>query len=82
MQRCLGYTPSEIKDYVLTMHELLLNRKSSWSKAIREKFSQHKFKSVAALLCPSEVLVSYLSETTNVIIRVVEFVFLTDVDHL
>ncbi|PWA57947.1 cyclin-like protein [Artemisia annua] len=62
MQRCSGYTTSELEDCVLTMHELQLNRRGSSSKAIREKYSQHKFKSVAALPCPSEIPVSYFED--------------------
>nr|GEV45360.1 G2/mitotic-specific cyclin C13-1-like [Tanacetum cinerariifolium] len=62
MQRCSGYTPSELQECVLTMHELQLNRRGSSSKAIREKYSQHKFKSVAALPCPSEIPFSYFED--------------------
>ncbi|GKC81447.1 cyclin-like protein, partial [Tanacetum coccineum] len=43
---CLGYTPSELQDCVLTMHELQLKRMGSSSKAIREKYSQQKAKSL------------------------------------
>ncbi|XP_024991874.1 putative cyclin-A3-1 [Cynara cardunculus var. scolymus] len=63
MQCYSGYGPSELKDCVLAVHDLQLNRKASSSQAVREKYSQHKFKCVATLPCPSEILDSYFEDT-------------------
>ncbi|KAL5788153.1 hypothetical protein ACOSP7_005102 [Xanthoceras sorbifolium] len=54
-----GYKPSELKDCVLAIHDLHMNRRRSSLQAIREKYKQHKFKHVAALSSPSEVPAHY-----------------------
>ncbi|CAI9286899.1 unnamed protein product [Lactuca saligna] len=57
-----GYKPSELKDCVIAIHGLQLGRRASSSRAVREKYTQHKFKCVAALACPLEIPDSYLEE--------------------
>ncbi|KAK2664942.1 hypothetical protein Ddye_003516 [Dipteronia dyeriana] len=54
-----GYKPTELKDCVLAIHDLHMNRRISSLQAIREKYKQHKFKHVAALSSPSEVPARY-----------------------
>ncbi|RLN42886.1 cyclin-A3-1-like [Panicum miliaceum] len=59
MQTLTGYRPSELKDCVTAIHELQLNRKCSSMMAIRDKYKQHRFKGVSALLPPVEIPASY-----------------------
>ncbi|KAJ0744110.1 putative cyclin domain-containing protein [Helianthus annuus] len=62
MQRYSGYRPCELKDCVIAIHDLQLRRTSSFSQATREKYSQQKFKCVAALLSPPVIPVSYFED--------------------
>ncbi|KAJ4837463.1 hypothetical protein Tsubulata_013173 [Turnera subulata] len=55
LQSCSGYRPSDLKECVLALHDLQLNRKESSLQAVREKYSQQKFENVATLTPPSEV---------------------------
>ncbi|KAK3146754.1 hypothetical protein QOZ80_3BG0271480 [Eleusine coracana subsp. coracana] len=59
LQTVTGYKPSELKDCVTTIHELQLNRKGSSYMAIRDKYKQHRFKGVSALLPLVEIPASY-----------------------
>ncbi|CAN6304337.1 unnamed protein product [Urochloa humidicola] len=62
MQTLTGYKPSELKDCVTAIHELQLNRKCSSMVAIRDKYKQHRFKGVSALLPPVEIPASYFKK--------------------
>ncbi|CAN6323315.1 unnamed protein product [Urochloa humidicola] len=62
MQTLTGYKPSELKDCVIAIHELQLNRKCSSMMAIRDKYKQHRFKGVSALLPPVEIPASYFKK--------------------
>ncbi|XP_022148719.1 cyclin-A3-1-like [Momordica charantia] len=62
LQRYSGYKPSELKDCILAIHDLQLNRKGSSLQAIRTKYKQHKFKCVAALSSPSEIPAHYFED--------------------
>ncbi|OQU91386.1 hypothetical protein SORBI_3001G169800 [Sorghum bicolor] len=62
MQTLTGYKPSELKDCVAAIHHMQLNRKYSSMMAIREKYKQHKFKGVSALLPPVEIPASYFKK--------------------
>lgn len=42
LQRYSGYRPSELKECILAIHDLQLNRKGSSLQAIRDKYKQHK----------------------------------------
>eukprot|EP00257_Ricinus_communis_P020600 XP_015579866.1 G2/mitotic-specific cyclin C13-1 [Ricinus communis] len=64
LQRCSGYRPSDLKECVLTIHDLQVKRKGSALLAIRDKYAQHKFKCVATLSSPSEIPVHYF-ETSD-----------------
>ncbi|KAG9440306.1 hypothetical protein H6P81_020471 [Aristolochia fimbriata] len=55
LQSCTGYKPSELKDCILAIHDLQLNRKGCSMEAIRGKYKQHKFKCVSSLSSPSEI---------------------------
>lgn len=49
------YNLYELKDCILTIHDLQLSRKRSRSTAIRDKYKQDKFKCVSTLLPPLEI---------------------------
>ncbi|XP_034927874.1 G2/mitotic-specific cyclin C13-1 [Populus alba] len=55
LQHHSGYRPSDLKECVLAIHDIQLNRKGSSSRAVRDKYTQNKFKHVATLSPPSEV---------------------------
>ncbi|WCJ17847.1 Cyclin-A3-1 [Euphorbia peplus] len=63
LQCCSGYRPSDLKECVLAIHDLHLNKKGSSLKAIRDKYSQHKFKCVATLTSPVEIPTCYFEST-------------------
>ncbi|WCJ25195.1 Cyclin-A3-1 [Euphorbia peplus] len=42
LQCCSGYRPSDLKECVLAIHDLHLNKKGSSLKTIRDKYSLHK----------------------------------------
>ncbi|GMY25193.1 cyclin-A3-1-like isoform X1 [Fagus crenata] len=42
LQCCSGYRSSDLKECVLAIHDLQLNRKGSSLQAVREKYMQHK----------------------------------------
>lgn len=50
LQSYSGYRPSDLKECVLSIHDLQLNRKRSSMQAIREKYGQHKVYS-STLFC-------------------------------
>lgn len=56
--QCSNYSPSDLRDCVNSLHALQINKKTSISTAIGEKYKQNRFKSVALLvppvICPSK----------------------------
>ncbi|KAF8404938.1 hypothetical protein HHK36_009833 [Tetracentron sinense] len=62
LQHCLGYRPSELKECVLALHDLQLNRRGSSLVSVRDKYKQHKFKSVATLSSPPEIPIPYFED--------------------
>ncbi|KAG6761339.1 hypothetical protein POTOM_034554 [Populus tomentosa] len=42
LQRHSGYKPSDLKECVLAIHDIQLNRKGSSSRAVRDKYTQNK----------------------------------------
>uniref|UniRef100_A0ACD5YK37 Uncharacterized protein n=1 Tax=Avena sativa TaxID=4498 RepID=A0ACD5YK37_AVESA len=65
MQKLTGYRPSELKDCIIAIHELQLNRKGPCLPAIRDKYKQHRFKCVSTLLPPVEIPASYFQDITE-----------------
>ncbi|KAF9675839.1 hypothetical protein SADUNF_Sadunf09G0075000 [Salix dunnii] len=61
LQRHSGYRPFDLKECVLAIHDIQLNRQGSSSRAVRDKYTQHKFKHVATLSPPSEVPMCYFA---------------------
>uniref|UniRef100_K3ZCY6 Uncharacterized protein n=1 Tax=Setaria italica TaxID=4555 RepID=K3ZCY6_SETIT len=62
LQKVTGYKASELKDCIIAIHDLQLNRKCSSLMAIRDKYKQHKFKFVSTLLPPVVIPASYLED--------------------
>ncbi|KAL2477313.1 putative cyclin-A3-1 [Forsythia ovata] len=58
LQKYTGLKPSELKECVLTLHNLQL-RMEATACAVREKYMDHKLKCVASLCPPSEIPASY-----------------------
>ncbi|KAM0878084.1 hypothetical protein ACQ4PT_035094 [Festuca glaucescens] len=65
MQKLTGYKPSELKDCIIAIHELQLNRKGPYLPAIRDKYKQHRFKCVSTFLPPVEIPASYFQDLTE-----------------
>ncbi|KAI3893638.1 hypothetical protein MKX03_006216 [Papaver bracteatum] len=57
-----GYGSFDLKDCVLAIHELQLNKKWGSLVAVRDKYKQHKFKCVALLISPSEIPSTYFED--------------------
>ncbi|KAF3435508.1 hypothetical protein FNV43_RR22597 [Rhamnella rubrinervis] len=59
MQFYSGYRPFDLKDCVLAIHDLQLNRKGSPMRSVRDKYTKQKFNCVATLSSPSEIPALY-----------------------
>ncbi|CAA2991996.1 cyclin-A1-4 isoform X2 [Olea europaea subsp. europaea] len=55
LRRYTLYQPSELRDCVLALHGLCCNSHNSSLPAVREKYSQHKYKFVAKKYCPPSI---------------------------
>ncbi|KAK1645936.1 hypothetical protein QYE76_063741 [Lolium multiflorum] len=62
LQSVTGYRASELKDCITTIHDLQLSRKGQSWNAIRDKYKQHRFKGVSALLPPVYIPASYFQD--------------------
>ncbi|XP_004501543.1 putative cyclin-A3-1 [Cicer arietinum] len=62
MCECFGYKSAELEECVLILHDLYLSRRAASFKAVRDKYKQPKFKCVANLPSPPEVLKHYFEE--------------------
>ncbi|CAL4967098.1 unnamed protein product [Urochloa decumbens] len=62
LQKVTGYKVSVLKDCIVAIHDLQLNRKCSSVMAIRDKYKQHKFKFVSTLLPPVGIPASYFED--------------------
>ncbi|GJM95330.1 hypothetical protein PR202_ga12050 [Eleusine coracana subsp. coracana] len=65
LQKMTGYKVSELKDCIIAIHSLQLNKKCSSSTAIRDKYKQHKFKCVSSLLPSVVIPTSYLEDVAE-----------------
>lgn len=59
------YEPSDLHDCVKALHQLCLSSHSSSLSAIREKYSQHKYKFVAKKNCPPSIPSEYFQSTSS-----------------
>ncbi|XP_027904819.1 putative cyclin-A3-1 isoform X1 [Vigna unguiculata] len=57
-----GYKPFELKDCVLTLHDLYFSRKAASFRSVRDKYKQCKFKCVANLSSPPHVPSYYFED--------------------
>ncbi|XP_066355844.1 cyclin-A3-2-like [Miscanthus floridulus] len=62
LQKMTGYKVSELKDCIVAIHDLQLNRKCPSLTAIRDKYKEHKFKCVSTLLPPVVIPTSYFED--------------------
>ncbi|XP_062098188.1 putative cyclin-A3-1 isoform X3 [Humulus lupulus] len=62
LQNHSRYTPPELKQCVLIIHDLYLSRRGGSYQASRRKYKQHKFKSVAIMPSPPEIPVHYFGD--------------------
>ncbi|XP_057788189.1 cyclin-A3-1-like [Salvia miltiorrhiza] len=63
LQQRTGYKPYELKECVLRLHHLVLRSESS-ARAVRQKYSDHKFKCVSSLNPPARIP-AYLFEFSS-----------------
>ncbi|CAN1274296.1 Putative cyclin-A3-1 [Linum perenne] len=54
-----GYSPAELKECVLILHDLYLSRRGGGLHSVRDKYKQHKFKCVAVVPSPPEIPASF-----------------------
>ncbi|KAM7280825.1 hypothetical protein ACFE04_007959 [Oxalis oulophora] len=59
LRKYTGYNSSELKECAMILHDLYLSRRGGGLQAVREKYKQHKFKSVSNMASPPEIPVSY-----------------------
>nr|CAD1837880.1 unnamed protein product [Ananas comosus var. bracteatus] len=62
LQTNTGYSASELRDCITAMRDLQLNRKCSTLKAVKDKYKQHRFKSVSTLVPRSEIPPSFFKD--------------------
>ncbi|XP_059630693.1 cyclin-A1-4-like isoform X2 [Cornus florida] len=59
------FKPSDLCDCVKALHRLCCNHHSSSLRAVREKYSQHKYKFVARKNCPPSIPSEYFNDLSN-----------------
>ncbi|XP_057973703.1 cyclin-A1-4-like isoform X2 [Malania oleifera] len=59
------YQPSDLCDCVNALHRLYCNNHGSSLPAIREKYSQHKYKTVAKKYCPQSIPLQFFHDQCN-----------------
>lgn len=59
------YQPSDLRDCVMALHSLCCNNNNSSLPAVREKYSQHKYKFVAKKYCPPTVPVEFFQNISS-----------------
>ncbi|XP_057795703.1 cyclin-A1-1 isoform X2 [Salvia miltiorrhiza] len=65
LQHYTLYQPSELRDCVLALHGFCCNSNNSSLPAIREKYSQHKYKFVAKKYCPPSIPTEYFNDVSS-----------------
>ncbi|KAJ7959165.1 Cyclin [Quillaja saponaria] len=61
LQHYTLYQPSDLRNCVKDLHRLCLNSHSSTLPAVKEKYSQHKYKYVAKKFCPPSIAQEYFN---------------------
>ncbi|KAF5444843.1 hypothetical protein F2P56_033942 [Juglans regia] len=62
LEKNSGYRPADLKECVLTIHDLYLSRRGGALQAVREKYKQHKFKCVATMPSSPEIPASFFED--------------------
>lgn len=62
LQHYTGYRPSELRACATAIHDLQQNTSNCTLPAIREKYRQHKFKSVATIMSPAIIPSEYFED--------------------
>ncbi|PKI42464.1 hypothetical protein CRG98_037137 [Punica granatum] len=65
LQHYTLYQPSDLRECVKELHRLCLNSQSSNLPAIREKYSQHKYKYVAKKHCPPSIPAEFFHNSAH-----------------
>ncbi|KAL2895093.1 putative cyclin-A3-1 [Bienertia sinuspersici] len=65
LQLYTGYKPSDLKECVLRIQDLQLDRRGGALLAIKNKYKQHKYKCVSTLTSPSDIPASYFEEDSE-----------------
>ncbi|XP_022991147.1 cyclin-A1-1-like [Cucurbita maxima] len=65
LQHYTHYQPSDLVDCVKDLHRLCCNSHSSSLPAIREKYSQHKYKHVTTKYCPPTIPTEFFQNRTQ-----------------
>ncbi|KAJ0989424.1 hypothetical protein J5N97_007780 [Dioscorea zingiberensis] len=64
MIRYTAYKPSDLSECVKALHGLFCNSTSNSLPAVREKYSQHKYKFVAKKYCPASIPSEFLQDSS------------------
>ncbi|GAB4852841.1 Cyclin-A3-1 [Ancistrocladus abbreviatus] len=59
LQKSSGYQPADLRDCVIAIHELQQGKRRTFSRALKEKYMQPKFKQVASVSSPPAIPVHY-----------------------
>nr|GMC51598.1 cyclin-A1-4 isoform X2 [Ipomoea batatas] len=59
------YQPADLRDCVIALHNLCCNSHHSSLPAIREKYSQHKYKFVAKKFCPTSIPSEFFQDVSS-----------------
>ncbi|XP_023546574.1 putative cyclin-A3-1 [Cucurbita pepo subsp. pepo] len=62
LQQYTGYRPADLRPCVLLLHDLYMARRGGSLIAVREKYKQQRFKSVAMMPSPPEIPSAYFEE--------------------
>lgn len=65
LEHYTGYKASQLKECVMAIYNVQVNRKASTLVAIREKYQQHKFKCVASLPPPPFIAERFFADIPN-----------------
>lgn len=65
LEHYTGYKASQLKECVMAIYNVQINRKASTLVAIREKYQQHKFKCVASLPPPPFISERFFADIPN-----------------
>eukprot|EP00250_Pteridium_aquilinum_P008944 c18327_g1_i3 orf=600-2111(+) len=68
LQHYSGYKPSELVECVKAIHDLQCNKRNCTLPAVREKYKQPKFKSVACFVPPAIIPLKYFEDLDDTVL--------------